>query len=321
MAKHSIMFISLLEPLHNGAGEGLGAIDRPIIRETPTSFPIIQPSSIKGVLRHRFTELRKDSPDKYKVLALFGPEAGEAAERYSGAISFGEGQLLAFPVRSLKGLFVWATSPRILFRFQQRIEIADIKGLGLDVLLKKVQEWGNFPEVRICSGAETSILVGKPPQLVLEEFTYPVLPSPELAQFAEQLSDKIYDKGSYWANELSKKLVILPEDSFRYFVTSATDVMPNIRIGKEGTTIIGSLRYTEYLPRESVLYSLITYEKAKTPEKWESSEELMKDQFNLLNNDKDVRKAFEDSKPATLQLGGDETTGKGLVQLKILKGG
>jgi len=321
MAKHSIMFINLLEPLHNGAGQSVGAIDRPIIRETPTSYPVVQPSSIKGSLRHRFTQLWKDPPDKYKVLALFGPEAGERAERHGGAISFGEGQLLAFPVRSLKGLLVWATSPRILFRLSQRIEIAGTKTLGLDALLKKVQEWGDFPQIRFCAGAESNILVSSPPQIVLEEFAYPVLPSEELAQFAKQLSDEIYDINSYWADEFSKKLVILPEDSFRYFVTSATEVMPNIRIGEAGTTAKGSLRYTEYLPRESVLYSLITYERARVPEEWESGEDAMKKQFGLLNTDELIRDAFEKGKPAMLQFGGDETTGKGLVQLKILRGG
>jgi CRISPR-associated protein Cmr4 len=325
MAKHSIMFINLLEPLHNGAGEGLGDIDQPIIRETPTSFPIIQPSSLKGALRHRFTELWRDPPEKYKVLALFGPEAGEGAERYGGAISCGEGQLLAFPVRSLKGLFVWATSPRILFRFQQRIQIAGIKGLGLDELLKKVPEWRDFWEVRICPEAETSLLIGDPPKLVLEEFSYLVQQSQELANFAKQLSDTIYDKDSYWADEFRRKLVVLPEDSFRYFVTIATEVTPNIRIGETGTTEEGSLRYTEYLPRESVLYNLITYDRAKMPERWESNEEAMKKQFDYLSDDKDgderVRELFETNKPKMLQLGGDETTGKGLVQLKILKGG
>ena len=321
MSKHSIMFINLLDPLHNGAGQGVGAIDRPIIRETATLYPLIQPSSVKGPLRHRFAEVWRDPPDRYRVLALFGPDAGDGAERHSGAISFGEGQLLAFPVRSLKGLFVWATSPRILFRLQQRVEIAGTNGLNLKALLEKVSEWGDFPQVRYCQGPESSILVGDTRQIVLEEFAYPVLPSLELSEFAKKLSAEVFGAGSYWAGEFSKKLVILPEDSFRYFVTNATEVMPNIRIGESGTTEKGSLRYTEYLPREAILYSLITYEKARIPEKWGDGEDDMKEQFQQLNTDESVRDAFEGARPSMIQFGGDETTGKGLSQLKILKGG
>ena len=39
---HSILFFNAITPVHNGAGEGLGVIDRPIMRERTTNYLIIQ---------------------------------------------------------------------------------------------------------------------------------------------------------------------------------------------------------------------------------------------------------------------------------------
>lgn len=294
MAKHSFIFISLIDPLHNGSGQGLGLIDRPIIRERTTNFPIIQPSSIKGVLRDAYGEKWKDDADKPKVNALFGPEPGNGDE-HSGAISFGEGQLLAFPVRSLKGGFVWATSPLLLHRFKEKANIAGVSS-NLDPLLEKAMK---ADKPMICEGSENDLLIQS--RLMLEEYSYDVEPSSELMSFANDIAGKIFTD-TYLIEQFKKKLVVLPEDSFSYFVKNATEVMPNIRIEKEGVTAKGSLRYTEYLPRESVLYSLIIHEKARG---------------GMVISDEEVKKAFDDNKPVRIQIGGDETTGKGLVALNL----
>lgn len=311
MAKHSFLFITLIDPLHNGAGQGLGLIDRPIIRERTTNFPVIQPSSIKGVLRDFYKE--KYPKDEDKVKALFGPEPGKG-EEHSGAISFGEGQIFAFPIRSLKGGFVWATSPLVLHRFKEKTSIAEVSLTKLnDGFLNEVVK---TDKPLICDGSGDELLVGPKPssgktdqrQLMLEEYSYDAKPSERLKEFAKEIADKIFPKvadlpPSYLNTDLKKKLTVLPEDSFRYFVTSATEVVPNIRIGDEGVTEEGSLRYTEYLPRESILYSLIIHEKTKD--------------LKLKLETNQVKKAFDtDFSDLKIQIGGDETTGKGLVSLK-----
>jgi len=312
----SILFMSLIDPLHNGAGEGLGLVDRPIARERPTGFPIIQPSSIKGVLRRSFGDKWPNPPEKYQVQALFGPSHGNA-ESHAGAVSFGEGQLLAFPIRSLRGLFVWATTPLILFRFARAVAIranldrGDYPAqLGLKDLVEKAGSWGPSA-VRICEGAAVQLAVAQ--RLILEEFEYTFEESPEVTSFAKQLADVAYGPGSFLAGELAAKLVVLPHDSFSYFVKNATEVMPNISIGSSGTSEEG-LRYTEYLPRESIMYSLISYEGALMPAK--PADDLAK-QFQALHGPGAVRTVFEEALPARIQIGGDETTGKGLVELRV----
>lgn len=48
---HGLLFLHAITPLHNGAGQGIGSADRPIIREVMTHFPFIQSSTLKGAMR------------------------------------------------------------------------------------------------------------------------------------------------------------------------------------------------------------------------------------------------------------------------------
>ena len=100
-----------------GAGAIVGAIDQPIIRERHTGFPFIPGTSLKGVLRDTAT---RDAKTKADVDAIFGEGFGSGSDSFSaGRISFGEAKLLAFPVRSAKGSFAFATCPLALERFQR----------------------------------------------------------------------------------------------------------------------------------------------------------------------------------------------------------
>jgi CRISPR-associated protein Cmr4 len=307
MEEYAILFINVITSLHNGAGESLGIVDNPIIRERITNFPFVQAASIKGVLRD---VCEKKVGNGKKIKALFGPEPGRG-EEHAGAVSFGEGQLLALPVRSLKGCFVWVTSPLTLNRFHRRLGVAGIEFQSLAELVNSLSS--TLDKAQICKGSE-KLLLFKPDsdkKLLLEEFPVTAETSDDLTNFAKETSPAIFSNSdSFLRGEFKKKLVVLPEDSFRYFATNATEVVPNIRIGESGTTEEGSLRYTEYLPAESILYSLLTFEKARA-----SSPDEFKD--IKVNSGKDVKDLFCSILPDIAQLGGDETTGKGIVRLKI----
>lgn len=309
MREYDIMFMDVITPLHNGSGEGVGLVDNPILRERTTQFPIIQASSIKGVLRDAYGK----EYDSDVVFSLFGPPPNSGAD-HAGAISFGEGQILAFPVRSLKGCFVWVTSPLVLWRFYQKIGITgkDTGKEDLFIELKKLIDKiiSGMDNAMICpSGRGTLLLNGenKDEKLLLEEFPIGCDDSKELEEFAKEVSKKIYGSGNdnFLKNEFEKKLVLLNDDTFRYFVTNATEVVPNIQIGEKGTTVKGSLRYTEYLPSETIMYSTLIFEKSRRDEK----------------DAKGVKKLFADKLPKkTIQIGGDETTGKGIVKLALVEG-
>jgi CRISPR-associated protein Cmr4 len=61
---HKLLYLTAVSPVHNGSGQGLGAIDNPIMRQRDTNLPIIQGSSIKGVLRTEW----KDDPVRKSIL-------------------------------------------------------------------------------------------------------------------------------------------------------------------------------------------------------------------------------------------------------------
>lgn len=104
-------------------------------------------------------------------------------------------------------------------------------------------------------------------------------------------------------SEFEKKLVLVDDDTFRYFVTNATEIVPNIRIGDSGTTEDGSLRYTEYLPSETIMYSTLIFERSRKKE--------------CLLSATEIKNNFVKYLPAVIQIGGDETTGKGIAKLSL----
>ena len=53
-----------------------------------------------------------------KLNRLFGPPTAGAGE-FAGALSVSDARLLAFPVRSLKGVFAWVSCPAVLTRLQR----------------------------------------------------------------------------------------------------------------------------------------------------------------------------------------------------------
>jgi len=141
-------FIKVLTPLHAGSGSDLGVVDLPIQRESHTSFPKIEASSLKGAIRSAFENNAKDADDKIKAMQdiqrVFGFDLDkkdcETEEEYNkiiepfkkdkngekilekdfaGALGFSDARILFFPVKSIKGVFAYVTCPMVLERFQK----------------------------------------------------------------------------------------------------------------------------------------------------------------------------------------------------------
>ena len=110
--------------LHPGSGTALGTVDLPVQRERHTLWPTIPGSALKGVLRDACRDhvkaehggdRAKANRENRRLTAAFGPPTESAAE-HAGALSVTDARLLAFPVRSLKGVFAWVTCPAVLER-------------------------------------------------------------------------------------------------------------------------------------------------------------------------------------------------------------
>ncbi len=313
-----MLFIYVETPLHVGSGRGLGAVDLPIQRERTTNYPMVQASSLKGRVRGEARTKIKDNPtederkqaylSKQEFTAIFGPEAGEGASEFAGAISFGDARILLFPVRSLAGVFAWTTSVDALERFKRAIEMTKSSASALEFTLSLSAP---SDDSAIVSGK--NLVAGD--SVVLEEFSFKPIENPEVASIGRWLAQHALpqtDEYKYWRDQLPHKLCILPDDAFRDFVQYGTEVQTHIKIDPDKKTVAGGALWTsESLPMDTLLYAPVMATDARTKVNgngMKADEVLCK-----------VVKLVEKQIPRT-QLGGDETTGQGIVALKFVEG-
>ena len=116
----ALLFLHAQTSLHPGSGTALGVVDLPVQRERHTQWPLIPGSSLKGVVRDA---CRRRSGNDDQLYAAFGPDTPDA-DKHAGAISLTDARILAFPVRSLKGVFAWATCPAVPGRLNRDLSLA-----------------------------------------------------------------------------------------------------------------------------------------------------------------------------------------------------
>jgi CRISPR-associated protein Cmr4 len=293
--KHAAVFLYAVSPIHMGAGQSVGVIDNPIQRERHTGHPCIAGSGIKGAVRHGFTAIGGDAA---LVDRLFGPESG-SHDLHAGAVSFGDAQLIALPVRSLKGGYVYATCPQALSRAQRLLNLIGIKTTWPTLMIKDEH----------CLIANPDLMSGA--KLHLEAFEYTVKVSQDLPVLSSDLANKaLPDAAEYtfFRDKLKTDLVVLSDTDFAYFAQNAMLVEPHVRIDEmTGTAKEGGLFYTENLPPESLLLAPLLASQTRTGKANESPAEVVMTQIKSVINGK------------LLQMGGDATTGRGLVVAKVME--
>jgi len=296
-----MLLLTAQTPLRPGAGSGHDVIDNPVIRERSTQFPFIQSSSLKGVLKTAACEIWQGDDGPGKVAAVFGPER-DKAEKHEASFSPQEARIFAMPVKSLKGLFVWVTCPLVLSRFIRELSKIGrhIKDGNRNVDLNK---WLNGLDVQENAGIIVTDGVSQivyDEKISLEEYELEVSTDTTIQLIANQLADRFFTI-EYLKKMFKTRLAILHDDLFRHFAVKSTEIQANIAINQDtGTTVKGSLRYTEYLPEETLLFS--SYRIGKN---YSDYQEL------------DLKKTIREllAQVAVIQIGGNETIGKGIVHL------
>jgi CRISPR-associated protein Cmr4 len=295
--KSDLLFLTVETPLHAGSGRGLGTVDMPVQRERTTGYPMVQSSGLKGCLR---AEARLQWGEKSADLeTLFGPDTGNAAE-HAGALLVGDARLLLFPVRSLAGVFAYATSADALARFRRTAEL-----IGLD--LKDLPEAPKVGKEEAVVNKNSSLLVEK--DVVLEEFSFTAVENEQVGKIGDWLAEHALPANgyTYWKAALQSNLCILPEDAFRDFTLYATEVQTHIKLNPETKTVVGTALFTsEHLPIDSLLYAPLMATQSRKDKVALTAEQVLT-RFGTLNL-------------AHVQLGGDETTGQGWVSLNVVKG-
>ncbi len=302
--QQAAVFLYAVSPVHMGAGQAIGVIDNPIQRERHTGHPCFAGSGIKGAVRHSFKNLGGNADH---ISRLFGPESkkSETGELHAGAVSFGDAQVVALPVRSLKGGFVYATCPQAIARAQRLL-----------AHLALTRQWPALPEVKpgTCLTSHTAQLGGKDAdRLHLEAFEYQAADKAcaALQTIAQDLAQNALPAGdgySFFRDKLAADLVVLSDSDFDYFSQHAMLIEPHVRIDeKTGTASDGGLFYTENLPPESLLIAPLLASQTRS-----GNEGELIDAITVMAH----MKAVLHSK--LLQVGGDATTGRGLVAATVL---
>lgn len=304
-----LVFYYAVSPVHMGAGSAIGAIDSPIQREVHTRHPMFAGSGLKGALRHHFNRAwpRAEGDDRKAnslINRIFGPDTG--ASDFAGALSLSDAQLVALPVRSLKGGFAYVTSPLALARLQR---LATQSGMNPDWEVPPVAE-------NKALTASADLLQGK--QLILEAFEFMAEIDPKLQAIAQWIATHALPgtANSFFANKLKTDLVLLHDTDFAHFVRHAMVVEPHVRINDEsGTADDGGLFYVENLPPETLMVGLAqaSIERFKKGSRRDDSPALLTAPDVLAKVFAGQGGALPGIGGKLLQIGGDATTGRGLV--------
>jgi CRISPR-associated protein Cmr4 len=344
----SLLGIISLTPLHIGVGRGLFDVDLPIARDE-FMIPYIPGSGIKGALRARFrllidVESENDKKEKLKNLdKIFFGQLPESPEALAGSVMISDAILLTIPVRTLYGLWAYATSPFQLKRFVEYYLLAKICHRGassctcsegsakgssenIEEYVKIINEIRKI-EVReaIVSSRKALEILTMPGtnKIVMNEDIIVEVAKEEKMQAATKLIEvvkRVFDPGcgskdssikailNQITGLVEERLVIVSDSIFRALVDRSITTQTRVRLNYKTKTVEEGPWSEENLPQLTILTSLIAFTR---PRKYLGMESL---------SIEGVRKAFIEEvidRNNPLILGGHETVGRGLVVLNV----
>jgi CRISPR-associated protein Cmr4 len=307
MIKRHLFTLYTHTPLHVGSGTSVDVVDLPIMRERITGFPVIPSSSLKGVLLQHAREFfeggehsrKKTIPEAAKI--LFGAVEGDGEKQKSnaGCVQIMEAKILAFPVRSLAGCFAWLTCPAVLERFNRDTKLA--------VPIPRPQK------DKVIAGKD--LIPNGYSQVVFEEYAMSLqetVTGKDVVDVANKL--KKFSCDPFWQTELATRLAVVHDENFQHFVTTCTEIVPRIVVDPN-TRTNENFWSQENVPCETIFYSVLTVLpphrpsiESAVPNTLESANALLEE---LLPSSHESR-----GDSPILQIGGDETTGHGLCEIK-----
>ena len=304
-----LLYLYTESPLHAGAAGAEGSLDLPIQREATTGYPVVWGQSLKGALRAAGQDAGWDQGSVDRVFGKAVQHNGEPGVNPSaGLLTVGDAQLVALPVPTLRRTFAWATSSMALARLSRKYtharfdveqpgvpEVASDRGLTLDA------DWTSSGQV-----------LG--PCLV-------PMSRPNRERDTERLqtwTDRIAEDGigeasalSPFADKFRSDLLLVGDSVMGQLLRECTEHSVRVQLEPETKTVTHGPFTSEYLPTETLLVAVLTL-RAPQGEDAERAAELGAAHQELL------RELFEGS---VLQIGGDETLGKGLVWPRLVSAG
>lgn len=310
MTHSSLLLLHAETPLHPGTGSALGAVDLPVARERATGWPLVPGSSLKGILRDTCRRLAEDGHDKAGDLwAVFGGDTLHASEA-AGAFSVTDARLLAFPLRSLSGLFAWTTCPAALERL---VRDARVGGVDNAVTRAAAALCSKAADLRKAANDKQALVAPGSPlkvsgaNLVFEEFDYEARECEEVRAFGAALDEALGGEEM----RLKSHLAVISDNAFSFSTRHATEVSARIQLDPESKTVKDkALFYQEFLPAATIFNALVLAEK---PHGKAEGVNLMS-AGDVMDYVKDALAKGKN----VVQVGGNATIGKGICTAALL---
>lgn len=279
----SICTFYAISPIYAGSGASTSAIDLPIQRERHTNWPHIQASGVKGAIRDHYRKFAGEKQNQ-TINLIFGSDK-DNDEKQEGFDQDYPGAI--------------SFSDAKILAFPMRSNVAPFVWVTCPSVLKRLKNdlefsgFSSFDDIPPLEKENALKIFGTfPEKLILEDVVVKV--ADEGVPFAfPEVFPKI------------DRLVMISDEIFDYCVSCCTEIQTQIKINCEtGTAQDGALRYQELLPSDTLMYAVVYYSRAA---------DLNKLQANTIQSHiEDVIKNF-------IQIGGDETLGRGICRISWIK--
>lgn len=279
------IIIKAVTPVHAGSGREIGFVDMPIQKESHTDIPKIEGSSVKGCMRQQYK-----LSNHTDVETLFGHENGNDG---AGLIGFSDAKLLFYPIKSLHNLFSYVTCPYLLNRLIEDLqqiakEDENIKQKYSDLIRINPHA---IPEGKaIIFGFDGGKRDETIDEIILDVFSFTNAKKEEYNPMLKLIHDEL---------GMEKDMAVLSDEDFIELIAINKEIITRNRIGESGIVEEGGLFTEEYLPAESILYTLLLVN-------------------GIINDNPGLVVEYKNTFPKTLQMGGNSTIGKGIVKMRIL---
>lgn len=281
-----LLYLYAESPVHTGAADSADVVDLPVQREAATGYPVIWGQSLKGALRQA-------AGSAEWVEAVFGSAIERPDENggtTEGALAVGDAQLVAMPVPTLRRTFAWVTTEIALARLARKFKRL---GISLDPV----------PGSRPDRGAAASDAWTGSPDEVLGPCVVPLGRShdPGLAGWARRIAGDVLgwdDVFSPFAAKFREDLVLVGSEVAPVLLRECTEQAVRVQLDSATKTVKKGPFYSEYLPAETILAASLTLREGSPHGA--------------------ALRGLLDKRP--IQIGGDETLGKGLMWARLLPG-
>ena len=285
-----LLYLYAESPVHAGASTGVDVLDLPIQREAGTGYPVVWGQSLKGALRQAAADVGWEERDITPVFGSAPGEGGPDAETVPGNLAVGDAQLVAMPVPTLRATFAWMTTSLALSRLARKY-----------ARIRPAEQLLPVPEVSSDSGRCPSTAWVSTSGEVLGPCVVLLTHDAELAAWAQLLaSDAIGLPEPFgpFRTKMATDLLLVGDDVAPTLLRECTEQTARVQLNADSKNVKDGPFYSEYLPAESLLAASLTL-------RGKGDEQGVRDALTMLLDG------------TLLQVGGDETLGKGLVWARL----